>query len=106
MKKISLTNAHHLIDLKPNQRQGVRRPAIRALGRRGRVRDLLLVTVQGQLRVVVLAADDGPRALRLAGADVEEAELVPQQAADVGLERREAVLLAVPVQAHCSNIGS
>ncbi len=96
-----LTDPHHLVDLEPDAREGVGSPAAGALDRGAHVGDFGLVAVQRQPRVVIPAPDDGPRALRLAGADVQEAELVPQQAPDVRLERAEAVLLAVPVKSHC-----
>lgn len=50
--------------------------------------------------VVVLTPDGRFRALGLAGADVEEAELVPDQAADVGLEGVEIIVAAISMQAH------
>lgn len=45
--------------------------------------------------VVVFTPDGGLRALGLAGADVEKAELVPDQAADMSLEGIEIVFPAI-----------
>ena len=93
-------DAHHLVDLEPDQRQRVGGPVVRRLGRHNGVRELVLVAVHRQFCVVVLTAYHRLRPLRLAGSYVQKAQLMPHQAAHVCLQRRQPIGFPVAVQAH------
>lgn len=51
----------------------------------------VVVDVEGEGDVEVVRADGGVRALCFGGFEVEEADLVPEEGADVALEGRQAV---------------
>lgn len=80
-------DAHHFVDFEADPREEHEGEVVRhgegATGGRGEV---FVGDVEGEFGVVFFAADAGVGALGFAGADVEEAELVPDEAADVGFE--------------------
>lgn len=56
--------------------------------------------VQGEAGVIVVSSDGGLGTLGFAGPDVEEAELMPDESADVGFQGVETEGFAVSVEAH------
>lgn len=80
-------DAHHFVDFEADPREEHEGEVVRhgegAAGGRGEV---FVGDVEGEFGIVFFAADAGIGALGFAGADVEEAELVPDEAADVGFE--------------------
>lgn len=63
--------------------------------------ELIFLAVEWEMSVVVISADRGPRPLGFACSDIEEAELMPDQTANMRIQRIEAVgRLAVAVKSH------
>lgn len=60
----------------------------------------VFITVQGETGVVVVSSDGRFGTLGFASPDVEEAELVPDESADVRFQGVEAEGFAVSVEAH------
>lgn len=93
--------AHHLVDLESDQREERRRPAIGRARLAGRAGEPVLLAVVWEPGIVVLPPDGGLGPLCLAGPDVQEAQLVPDQAPDVCVQGVEIVgFAAVSVQTH------
>lgn len=66
----------------------------------GMVDEGVFFAVQGEASVIIISSDGGLGTLGFAGPDVEEAELVPDESADVGFQGVETKGFAVPVEAH------
>jgi hypothetical protein len=83
--------AHHLIDLEADQRKERRGPAVGHAWLPGRTGELVFLAVVGEPGVIVLPPDGWFGPLGLAGPDVQEAQLVPDQAPDVCFQGVEIV---------------
>ena len=85
---------------------------MKRLGGRVGAFEVEVVNVEGELGGEFVNADAGARPLGFASADVEEADLIPDEAADMCFDRIHTVFGAVAVEAHafcyadgCANEG-
>ena len=88
------------VALEADEGEGHVCPAAKGLGRGVGEFEVQVVDVEGKLSGEFVDADTRAGALGFAGADVEEADLVPDEAADVCFDGVHAIFGAVAVESH------
>ena len=97
---INPDDTHHFIHLEAHKRPHHRRPPIRRLRRWSFFQELLIIAVEREFRLVVITTDARSWAVGFTGANVEEAELMPNQAADVCIQGIQTEAFAVAMETH------
>ena len=91
---------HHLVALHSYQGKGHVSPAVRGSFRRIRLFKILVIQVERELSIELTKPDSGSRSLGLAGTYIEKAELIPDTAPHMDVQRLHAVPCPIPMQPH------
>lgn len=93
-------DAHHLVDFETHERPHHGCPLIGGLRGGPIFYELFIVAVQWEFGLIVFTTDGWSWAVSFTCADVKEAQLMPDEAANVGVERIKAIGFTIAMEAH------